>query len=118
VAAKSPYVRTTPEQIRDVVRDGGRMSVRDVANTTGASATGIKPKLDAWVANGTMQAETISGKTVYSIKGIEHPPYRALTPVRPKRLRLVTGATAIPKTGRMNPKRMKRQGKIKGVGKH
>jgi hypothetical protein len=118
---KGQYVRTTPEQIRDVVmNNGGPMTAQDVAAATGASSSSVRPKLEAWVEKGTMckDAILVDGVRVhtYRIAGIDHPPYRAVR--KAPKLRVVGSARGVAHTGKRNPKVMKRAGKIKGVKGH
>jgi DNA-binding transcriptional ArsR family regulator len=110
--AKRGYKYVSQEMVRDTVRRLGEATPVEIAAAIGCSPSTLAYKLKPLYEAGTLIRIKRSGKTYYKIAKPQHGAKRNVS--QAPRLRLV-GSSGVPKTGKKNPKLMKRRGKIKGV---
>jgi DNA-binding transcriptional ArsR family regulator len=113
--AKRRYTWISNEQVRDTVRKLGEPTSAEIAEALGCSPSTLAYKLKPLFEAGTLIRIKRKGRVHYKIAK----PQRGSTRSVSKQLRpLKLVSAGVPKTGKKNPKLMKRRGKIKGVGGH
>lgn len=113
---KRRYTWVSAEQVRDAIRQLGEATSVEIAEVLECSPSTLAYKLKPLYEAGTLVRIKRKGKVYYKIAKPQRRATRSVSKqLRP--LKLVS-SSGVPKTGKKNPKLMKRRGKIKGVGGH